>query len=159
MKILKESKEALPITYITTFVSKGWDKVGELKEEIKAITETFKDTTEVVECVNDLIDTYLICIGKMESLLSDKNYIEVPEEEAENETVAVITEKEPAVEPKVDLEIEAEEAPVVEETPVVTEVSVDNFNPEKIVFNNDEAQETKKKAYEPEAFEYYCDFD
>ena len=39
MKILKESKENLPIAFLTDFISKGWEEVGYLKADIEAIKE------------------------------------------------------------------------------------------------------------------------
>ena len=38
---LTESKEKLPISFLTDFVSRGWDDVGYLKETIKSISESF----------------------------------------------------------------------------------------------------------------------
>ena len=34
MKILKEAKEKLPVSFLTDFVSRSWDDVGYLKETI-----------------------------------------------------------------------------------------------------------------------------
>jgi hypothetical protein len=45
MKILKESKETLPIAFLTDFISKGWEEVGYLKADIEAI----KDKTKLIE--------------------------------------------------------------------------------------------------------------
>ena len=39
MKILKESKENLPIAFLTDFISKGWEEVGYLKADIEAILQ------------------------------------------------------------------------------------------------------------------------
>ena len=86
MKILKESKTQLPITYLTNFVSRGWGEVGNLKEELEAIRHEFKDVKKIEDCVSDLIDAYLICIGTLESMLDDKKYVEFPEEMKESLT-------------------------------------------------------------------------
>lgn len=81
MKILKEAKESLPVSFITSFVSDGWEKVGILKEEIEAIKNEFKGTDKVEELIQALIDAYLVCIGQMEQYLADKNGIELGQEE------------------------------------------------------------------------------
>lgn len=82
MKIINinESKqEKLPIDFITQFVSKGWNEVGNLKASIDAIKHTFKDTKAVEDIIQGLIDSYLIALGQMESHLEKKDYIEIPE--------------------------------------------------------------------------------
>ena len=42
MEVLKESKEKLPVAFVTAFVSEGWEKVGFLKEELEAIKKEFR---------------------------------------------------------------------------------------------------------------------
>lgn len=88
MKVkLNEAKEELPVSFLTSFVSDGWDKVGILKENIAAIKETFAGTKKVEELIQDLIDAYLVCIGQMEMYLENKNYIEYPDEEEIKESL------------------------------------------------------------------------
>ena len=86
MKIINESKkEKLPIDFITQFVSKGWDEVGMLKASKDAIKATFKETTKVEGIIQDLIDSYLVCIGQMELYLDKKDYLDIPEASELNE--------------------------------------------------------------------------
>lgn len=80
MKIIKENKENLPISFLTDFISKGWEEVGYLKADIEAIREIYKGTKNIEELIQNLIDAYLVCIGQLEAHISDKNYIEYPEE-------------------------------------------------------------------------------
>ena len=87
MKIINESKkEKLPIDFITQFVSKGWDEVGMLKASKDAIKTTFKETAKVESIIQDLIDSYLVCIGQMELYLDKKDYLDIPEASELNET-------------------------------------------------------------------------
>lgn len=80
MKILKESKkEKLPVSFLTNFISKGWERVGDFKEEITAVEQSFSSTQAVTKVLQDLVDAYLVAIGQMEGLLEEKKYIEVPE--------------------------------------------------------------------------------
>lgn len=88
MKILKESKEALPIEFITTFVSEGWERVGILKSQMEAVSKTFSGAKQTVEIMQNLVDAYLICLGQMEHQLSDKDYLEMPEDAQLTESIA-----------------------------------------------------------------------
>jgi hypothetical protein len=54
-----------------------------LKEEIEAIKAEFKDVKKIEDCVSNLVDAYLICIGYIEGILNDKKYVEFPEEAKE----------------------------------------------------------------------------
>jgi hypothetical protein len=86
---LKESKEQLPISFLTDFVSRGWDQVGQLKETINSIKETFSGTKKVEEILQPLVDAYLVCIGQLELHMQNKDYIEMPDLKAADETKAV----------------------------------------------------------------------
>ena len=125
MKILKEAKEKLPVSFLTDFISRGWDDVGYLQETIKSISENFSGTKKVEELLQALLDAYLVCIGQLQMHLEDKDYLEIPEEakkltedvnitvtpeevkiaDASGEEVAII----PTEEPK---EAAPEEAPI-----------------------------------------------
>ena len=73
---LNESKEKLPISFLTDFVSRGWDEVGYLKETIKSISESFSGTKKVEELLQALVDAYLVCIGQLEAHLQAKDYLD-----------------------------------------------------------------------------------
>lgn len=73
---LTESKEKLPISFLTDFVSRGWDDVGYLKETIKSIRESFSGTKKVEELLQALVDAYLVCIGQLEAHLQAKDYLD-----------------------------------------------------------------------------------
>lgn len=136
MKLLKEEQirqEELPITFITSFVSRGWEEVGMLKEQIKALKEEFggKGIEKIEEIFQGLIDAYLINIGQLELFLHENDYVEVPEIEEE----------------KVEEPVEEEETE--EEVEIKDEVEVE-VEPQKIV---------KNVPADFEAFEYFVDFD
>lgn len=81
MKILKEAKkDELPITFLTDFVSNGWEEVGKLKDQAAAIKTTFSGTAKVEKIMQSLIDAYLIALGQMELHMQNKDYIEFPED-------------------------------------------------------------------------------
>lgn len=136
MKLLKEEQirqEELPITFITSFVSRGWEEVGMLKEQIKALKEEFggKGIEKIEEIFQGLIDAYLINIGQLELFLHENDYVEVPEIEEE----------------KVEEPVEEEETE--EEVEIEDEVEIE-VEPQKIV---------KNVPADFEAFEYFVDFD
>ena len=73
---LTESKEKLPISFLTDFVSRGWDDIGYLKETIKSISESFSGTKKVEDLLQALVDAYLVCIGQLEAHLQAKDYLD-----------------------------------------------------------------------------------
>lgn len=86
-----KKKEELPISFLTAFISKGWDEIGILKEEITAIKRDFSGTTKVANLIQDLVDAYLICIGQLELHLHNNDYIEYPEAEDANKLIESLT--------------------------------------------------------------------
>lgn len=146
MKILKEEQikqEELPITFITSFVSRGWEEVGMLKEQIKALKEEFggKNIAKIEEILQGLIDAYLINIGQLELFLHENDYVEVPEIEEEKEEKV----EEPAKEDEVEVAAEEEEVEIEDE--IEAEVEVE---PQSVV---------RQTPGDFEAFEYFVDFD
>lgn len=157
MKILKESKEALPIAFLTDFISKGWEEVGYLKADIEAIKEVYKGTKPIEALIQDLIDAYLVCIGQLEAHLHDNKYLDYPEESGLSGT-------------KLDEELELKVAPdqIVIKTEKTTPVEI-NEEDDLIIIGVDEtaakaeikAPEAAPAPAEPvgEPFEYFVDFD
>lgn len=74
-------KEQLPIDFITSFVSKGWEEVGNLQASIAGINQTFSGTQKVSKYLQDLVDAYLIALGLMEAYLDKKDYLDMPDTE------------------------------------------------------------------------------
>ena len=186
MKILKESKEQLPITYLTNFVSRGWEEVGMLKEEIEAIKAEFKDVKKIEDCVSNLIDAYLICIGYIEGILNDKKYVEFPEEakEALTEEINPDLTAIDIIKDKLDIQGEdnevifAEKGQMEEEDAdkLVIEVSEEELEVIESEISEDESEEKSEEEIEDfedeeikekpakkddnfEPFEYFVDFE
>lgn len=79
MKVmLKEQKEKMPLSVVTSFISRGWDEVGSLSEMIKTIKASFTQTGQIEDYLQNIVDAYLVCIGQMETFLHDKNYVDIP---------------------------------------------------------------------------------
>lgn len=180
MKI-NENKDNLPITYLTTLVSRGWEEVGMLREEIEAVKKEFKNTSAIEECVNNLIDAYLICIGTVEGILDNKKYVKFPEEaSALKEAVEEIKPEMEAIDViknQVELQVEDDEVSLInkgaedadklvldvsdEEREILESEFEDNEDFEYIaddeVEKNNKSSDNKEKEFEP--FEYFCDFE
>ena len=153
MKIINESKkEKLPIDFITQFVSKGWDEVGMLKASKDAIKATFKETTKVEGIIQDLIDSYLVCIGQMELYLDKKDYLDIPEaselNEAVNDNEDLKLQEDLELKNSGDFDVEVKQ----EDNKVKIEIEPETEE-------EDEEDETEdKEVAKPDAFEYFMDF-
>lgn len=156
MKIINESKkEKLPIDFITQFVSKGWDEVGMLKASKDAIKTTFKETAKVESIIQDLIDSYLVCIGQMELYLDKKDYLDIPEaselNEAVNDNEDLKLQEDLELKNSGDFDVEVKQ----EDNKVKIEIEPKEEEPE----TEEEEEETEdKEAAKPDAFEYFMDF-
>jgi len=164
MKVLKESKEKLPIDFITQFISKGWEEVGNLKASIDAIKQTFSDVKDIADILQDLSDAYLIAIGQMQGVLQDKKYVDVPEEVKDNLKESLNEELPDAKtlgldKPEEEAAPAEEPAPAEEET-LAPELDLEDedvkesLNEDVTIIINDE----DKPSFDG-AFEYFCDFD
>lgn len=180
MKI-NENKDNLPITYLTTLVSRGWEEVGMLRDEIEAVKKEFKNTSAIEECVNNLIDAYLICIGTVEGILDNKKYVKFPEEaSALKEAVEEIKPEMEAIDViknQVELQVEDDKVALInkdaedadklvldvsdEEREILESEFEDNDDFEYIaddeVEKNNKSSDNEEKEFEP--FEYFCDFE
>ena len=70
------AKEKLPVSFLTDFISRGWEDVGYLKETIRSISENFSGTKKVEDLLQGLLDAYLVCIGQLELHVSAKDYLD-----------------------------------------------------------------------------------
>ena len=181
---LTESKEKLPISFLTDFVSRGWDDVGYLKETIKSISESFSGTRKVEELLQALVDAYLVCIGQLEAHLQAKDYLdtdidskltedvdihidsdEVHITDNSGEEVATIPVESVAEETPVECEgPECDVPPAEVEIPAVVEpaeepIAADNgeFNT-PFEFDAPEADGVRKFE-KPEVADFFVDFD
>ena len=161
MKILKESKETLPIAFLTDFISKGWEEVGYLKADIEAIKEAYKGTKPIEGLIQDLIDAYLVCIGQLEAHLHDNKYLEYPEESGLSGT---------KLEEELELKISTDKIEIKTEktTPVsinevddIITIGLDEIAPEAEIEAPaaDMGVPETKSEVAGEPFEYFVDFD
>lgn len=172
---LTEAKEKLPISFLTDFVSRGWDDVGYLKETIKSIKETFSGTKKVEELLQALVDAYLVCIGQLELHLQAKDYLDTDLKESVdihvegNEvTIADNSGEDVAIIPVDPAKEEPCEGPECEVPPVVNPVEPIEVPAEvpaesepfenAFEFEAPEAADVRKFE-KPEVADFFVDFD
>lgn len=162
MKILKEAKEQLPVSFLTDFISKGWEEVGYLKADIEAIKEAYKGTKKIEELIQALVDAYLVCIGQLEAHIHDNNYIEYPEESGlglkEELEIKISEDKlEITTEENTPVEVDEEGDKIVISLEELEEESEEMSEKEPTIEDNEaEIEEEPKKG---ETFEYFVDFE
>lgn len=163
MRILKEdtniTKEELPVSFLTDMISKGWEEVGYLREASNAIQETYRDTAQVEELMQGLMDAYLVFIGQIEAYLNKEESI-TPAAAADDEiSIEVKAEDQPEIEKLPEVEVDMKPL-----KPIVSEVSTEvtdghiassgDFNEFAI---SDAELEKRRAPVEP--FEFFVDFD
>ena len=164
---MNESKEKLPMEFITNFISRGWDEVGALKASIEGLSKDFSGTGDVKKILQDLLDEYLIVIGQLEALLEERKEIpelkealfelkeaddieaeECPAEECSEKTeiFTELPDYEVEVEQKgdkIEIELEPKQAEQIEVKPVQVETPVVTVEPKAVA----------------EPFKFFTDFD
>jgi hypothetical protein len=154
MRILKEEaeiQEALPVSFVTDMMSKGWDEVGYLREASAAIKETYKDTAKIEELMQDLMDAYLVFIGQLELYLHNEEDIIAPTEEPKEEKPEA---KEPA-EKEDEEDIEEVKAPIEPPKPELPEA---DFEIEPLA-EPTPSNRVDAPAEGSDPFEFFVDFE
>lgn len=124
-------KDKIQITkeFLSDLEMKSWQEIENLQNQIANI-ETTPETVEVIKLLKNLLTSYYVFTGGLESLSDVKTTYKIPET-----TVKTEVEKEVIpIEPTIEIEATAEET----------------FEP---IF----ADETEQQDFEP--FEYFVDFD
>ena len=123
---------------------------------MEAVKKEFKNTSAIEECVNNLIDAYLICIGTVEGILDNKKYVKFPEEtSALKEAVEEIKPEMEAIDViknQVDLQVEDDEVALISK-------DIEDVDADKLVLEvSDEEREILESEFEDnEDFEYIAD--
>lgn len=76
---LNEKKDNLPVAVLTDYVSRCWEEIGILKASIENFKKEFTETTDFINVLQDLLDAYLICVGRLEKKLDSKKYLDITE--------------------------------------------------------------------------------
>ena len=162
MRILKEdtniTKEELPVSFLTDMISKGWEEVGYLREASNAIQETYRDTAQVEELMQGLMDAYLVFIGQIEAYLNKEESI-TPAVAADEISIEANVENQPETEKLPEAEVDMKPLkPIDSEVPAAVTgghiASSGDFNE----FAISDAELEKRRA-PAEPFEFFVDFD
>lgn len=165
MRILKEdtniTKEELPVSFLTDMISKGWEEVGYLREASNAIQETYRDTAQVEELMQGLMDAYLVFIGQIEAYLNKEESI-TPVAAADEISAEAKAENPPETKELPEAEIDMKPLkPVDSEVPAEATggqghiASSGDFN--EFAISDAELETHRAPATEP--FEFFVDFD
>lgn len=168
MKILKEAKDQLPSSFVTDKISKLWEEIGYIKEEQKAIKQTFSGTDKVIEILRELEDSYLIAVSRLQAFAAKKNMVVIPEADGKATIKEGLEEDAPAADilqdfaANLDKEDEINDTAVAE--PTVAAVSEVDLDAETDRLMADDAEPSvsavpAKENSNKDNFEYFCDFD
>lgn len=157
MNITEAKKENLPIDFITSFVSHGWEEIGNIKAQIEGINTSFKGTAKVETVLQELVDAYLICVGQLELYMNEKNYVDVPVLNEEVASKLILLEPEELKDvPEIINEVEDA---VIVETPTVT-ITIEPVEAEELNSSNTTTDVTiQNSAEDLEPFEFFTSFD
>lgn len=160
MKILKENmvKEKMPVSFLTYMLSKSWDEIGNIKDQLFGLDNMYTDAEVLRAPLEQLLDSHLVFAGQLEALVQGTGEIKIPEVDA-----PVAPEKDAPVEvlPEDDLGSE----------PIVIEPVIEPKEPVVVIANDAELDDDieAKPEVKPEVkapvktfdtdFEYFVDFD
>jgi hypothetical protein len=150
MRILQEAKkEDMPITFLTDLVRKGWEDISYLQGDIEAIDQYFKNTGDLKEILQDLVDAYLICVGRLENHLQGEGIIPENKDDLKGQVKQAVLEEDVQI---IINEVPDEKEPEVMMPPPVVPVEV------AIAPECDGAEPVPCDSCS-EPFEFFTDFD
>ena len=167
MKILKEAKDQLPSSFVTDKISKLWEEIGYIKEEQKAIKQTFSGTDKVIEILRELEDSYLIAVSRLQAFAAKKNMVVIPEADGKATIKEGLEEDVPAADILQDFVAKLDRDDAIDTTvtePTVTAVTEADLDAETDRLMADDAEPSvsavpAKENSNKDNFEYFCDFD
>ena len=167
MKILKEAKDQLPSSFVTDKISKLWEEIGYIKEEQKAIKQTFSGTDKVIEILRELEDSYLIAVSRLQAFASNKNMVVLPEADGKATIKEGLEEDAPAADILQDFAAKLDQDDAIDTPaakPTVAAVSETDLDAETDRLMADDAEPSvsatpAKENSNKDNFEYFCDFD
>ena len=167
MKILKEAKDQLPSSFVTDKISKLWEEIGYIKEEQKAIKQTFSGTDKVIEILRELEDSYLIAVSRLQAFAAKKNMVVIPEADGKATIKEGLEEDVPAADILQDFVAKLDRDDTIDTTvtePTVTAVTEADLDAETDRLMADDAEPSvsavpAKENSNKDNFEYFCDFD
>lgn len=68
---MAEKKQEIFIDILTQYLSNWWSTIGMLKTDINSLPKQFKNTKELINILENLLDAYAVAIANTESLLEE----------------------------------------------------------------------------------------
>jgi hypothetical protein len=151
-------KEKMPVSFLTYMLSKSWDEIGNIKDQLFGLDSMYTDAEVLRAPLEQLLDSHLVFAGQLEALVQGTGEIKIPEVDA------------PAV-PENDAPVEALPEDDLGSEPIVIEPVIEPKEPVVAVANDAELDNDieVKSEVKPEIkapvktfdtdFEYFVDFD
>jgi hypothetical protein len=158
MKVVKnikltESKEKVPTSVVTDLVSRAWEEIGLIKANIDQLGKAYSGCSKLSKVFNELLDSYLIYVGKLEAFLEDSNLISYPDEKE-------------VIEEKLDLNEDKYSSTVIERKPINIPIneskasqSIDKLLDESSDDLDNEVEEELDTNPDIEPADFFVDFD
>ena len=157
-----EQEEEFASSLVFSNISKSWEEIATLKAQIREF-KLAKKNQKLIDIFQDLLDSYLIFVGRLEQFADKKDFIDLPKEDELKEDVNVeikVTSDEPT---NTEVKKENSEVTSTESIPVPDEeidkyLSDDDF----IDTPTDPIKQPAEKAapeVENNDTDYYVDFD
>lgn len=74
------AKTKLPLSLLTSYINQAWSVIDQVKTDIDAVKKEYADTAVFENILQSISDAYLIAAGRLQKLVKDKDYIEVPKD-------------------------------------------------------------------------------
>lgn len=157
-----EQEEEFASSLVFSNISKSWDEIATLKAQIREF-KLAKKNQKLIDIFQDLLDSYLIFVGRLEQFADKKDFIDLPKEDELKEDVNVeikVTSDEPT---NTEIKKENSEVTSTESIPVPDEEIDKYLSDDDFIDTPTEPikQPAEKAAPEVENddTDYYVDFD
>ena len=78
-------KQQLTTELLTSKIANMWTNIGDLQVFIKELRANFDKANRVADILQELLDSYLVCVGQLELHLHENNYLDgTPDEDTED---------------------------------------------------------------------------
>lgn len=157
-----EQEEEFASSLVFSNISKSWDEIATLKAQIREF-KLAKKNQKLIDIFQDLLDSYLIFVGRLEQFADKKDFIDLPKEDELKEDVNIeikVTSDEPT---NTEVKKEIPEVTSTESIPVPEEEIDKYLSDEDFIDPPTEPIKQPAKKVAPEIAnndtEYYVDFD
>lgn len=72
-------KEKMPVSFLTYMLSKSWDEIGNIKDQLFGLDNMYTDAEILRAPLEQLLDSHLVFAGQLEALVQGTGEIKIPE--------------------------------------------------------------------------------